>query len=216
MEAWQSVLLAIGGNTVLLAVLGWLGQQYVQGTLSRELERHKAELARESQLATERLRHDLQLVASERQITFSKLQERRATVIGDAYGLLVEAYWRGTEFASRSDAGGEIEMKIKFGAAINALGAFNGFFDKNRIYLPEAVCSALDSVIDEMGDHVSRAGGFIKYEESKLPQAALEKKFEAWDAAWKYFREKAPQAKLELERELRTLIGDKPVSEGEK
>lgn len=210
MEAWQSILLAIGGNTVFLAVLGWLTRSFVQNSLSRDLERHKSALLLQTQLATEQLRHDLQLVAHEHQVTFSNLQERRANVIAEAYGLLVEAYWAGSSFASVIEFGGEPDKKEKYVTAMNAMATFYRFFDKNRIYLPEAVCEAIVTLTKDMRGQVIRLGGYLKYDDANLPPAALEKKHETWDAAWQYFEKQAPAAKLVLERELRALIGDKP------
>lgn len=53
MEIWQSVLLAIGGNTVLLAVLAWVAKSLFGSVLSRDLEHHKSDLARDAQQAIE-------------------------------------------------------------------------------------------------------------------------------------------------------------------
>jgi hypothetical protein len=210
MEVWQTILLAIGGNTALLAVLAWLARTLISQSFSRDLERHKAALLSETQSATERVRHDLQLVAQEHQVTFSKLHERRAAVIAEAYGLLVEAYWAGSSFASPIDFSGEPEKREKYVSAMNAMSEFYRFFDKNRIYLPEPICEAIDSLTKEMRSQVLRMGGYIKYKDDALPPAALEKKWEALDKAWDYFEKQAPAAKSLLEKELRLLIGDKP------
>jgi hypothetical protein len=121
METWQTILLAIGGNTALLAVLAWLARTLISQSFSRDLERHKAALTSQTQSATERLRHELQLIAQEHQVTFSKLQERRANVIAEAYGLLVDAYWAGSSFASPIEFGGEPNKQEKYVSAINAM-----------------------------------------------------------------------------------------------
>lgn len=210
METWQSILLAIGGNTVMLAVLAWLARSLISNSLTRDLERHKSALTLETQSATERLRHDLQLTAQEHQVTFSKLQERRAFVITEAFGLLVEAYWAGSSFASPIDIGGAPNKQEKYVAAMNAMTTFYRFFDKNRIYLPEPICEVIDSLSKDIRSQVMRIGGYIKYDDDMLPPAAREKKWNALDNAWKYFEEQAPAAKTLLERELRVLIGDKP------
>ena len=88
---WQSLLLAIGGNADLLIVLGWLARSFGTQLLSKDLEKFKTSLSTASTEASERLKHDLQIVAHEHQVRFSKLHERRAEVITNLYALLVEA-----------------------------------------------------------------------------------------------------------------------------
>lgn len=59
MEVWQSVLLALGGNAALVAVLGWLAKSFAERMLEKDFERFKSLMAQESQVAIERLKHDL-------------------------------------------------------------------------------------------------------------------------------------------------------------
>ena len=213
MEVWQSILLAIGGNTALLVVLAWLARSFVQNSLDRDLERHKSALLLEAQSVSERLRHELQMVAQEHQLTFSRLQERRASVIAETYGLLVEAYWEGSAFASPISLG-EVNKQEQYGSALKAMTSFYQYYEKNRIYLPAPICDEIDSLIKDMRGHVFRMGGYIKFSDDQLPPAALEKVWAARDTTWKYFEEQAPAAKSLLERELRLLIGDKPLASG--
>src|SRR5258706_3765597 len=99
MNAWQSLLLAFGGNAALLLVLGWLARSLGSQLLAKDLEQFKASLAAASSAATERLKHDLQVAALEHEVRFSKLHERQAEVIAEAYALLVEAHWASPSFA---------------------------------------------------------------------------------------------------------------------
>jgi len=209
MEAWQSILLAIGGNTALIVVLAWLARSLVRNSLTRDLENYKSELALATQSATDRLRHDLQLVAQEHQVIFSKLQERRASVIGEAYGLLVEAYREGSRFTSPISFG-EPDKNREYVSAINTMAAFYDYFDKNRIYLPEPICEKIESLTKDMRSQVLRMGGYIQFNDDVLGPAAMQKKWDAWESSWTYFQEQAPAARSLLERELRLLIGDEP------
>lgn len=212
MEVWQSVLLAIGGNTVLLAVLAWAGKSLFGHFLGRDLERHKSSLELEMQQSMERLRYELQLAAQEHQVTFGKLQERRATVVAETYSLLVEVCWEGESFASPMEWAGEPSKSEKYAAATVALGTFYRYFDKHRIYLPDTLCKTIESLFMGMRWQIIRMGGYVKYDDATLPPAAQEKKYDVTDEAWKHFKEQVPEARAALEKELRLLIGDKPVS----
>src|SRR5690348_10811487 len=149
METWQSILLAIGGNTALVAVLAWLAKSLIAASLTRDIEQHKSNLALNAQEAIDRLRHQLQLAAQEHQVTFSKLQERRAKVVAKVYALLVEAFWQGESLASPMEWAGEPSKIEKYSTAMNAIAAFYRYFDKHRIYLPDTLCKSLEALIKD-------------------------------------------------------------------
>ena len=212
METWQSILLAIGGNTALVAVLAWLAKSLIAASLTRDIEQHKSNLALNAQEAIDRLRHQLQLAAQEHQVTFSKLQERRAKVVAKVYALLVEAFWQGESLASPMEWAGEPSKIEKYSTAMNAIAAFYRYFDKHRIYLPDTLCKSLEALIKDTRWQIIRMGGYVKYDDASLPREAQDKKFEVWDQAWDHFKKQVPEARAALERELRVIIGDTAAS----
>src|SRR3954462_9455759 len=114
MNALEIVIVALGGNIALLAALAWLGRSLFEHWLSKSVEAFKARLEAESNSAAERLRHELGMVALEHQVRFSKLHERRAEVIAQAYTKLVEAYWALQSFASPLEWAGEPDKSEKY------------------------------------------------------------------------------------------------------
>src|ERR1035437_8597129 len=100
MEPWCSILASVGCNAVTLGVLAWLARSFGSQLLAKDLEKFKADLSAASSSASERLKHELQLTALEHQVTFSKLHERRAEVIAELYGLLVEVQWASQSLVS--------------------------------------------------------------------------------------------------------------------
>jgi hypothetical protein len=94
MEAWQTILLAFGGNAALLAVLGLLGKSLLEKVLARDTLRIETELKANSAAELEKLRSTLAVAAAERHVRFSKLHERRAEAVAETYGLLRELHWR--------------------------------------------------------------------------------------------------------------------------
>ena len=81
MEAWQTILLAFGGNAALLAVLGLLGKSILDKLIVRDTKQFEADLKAKSDAAIERLKNELQLKTIEHQVRFSRLHEKRAAVI---------------------------------------------------------------------------------------------------------------------------------------
>ena len=59
MDAWQSVLLAFGSSTALLAVLAFLAKSLLEKIIARDTKRYESELKASTDAAIERLRNDL-------------------------------------------------------------------------------------------------------------------------------------------------------------
>ena len=97
----ETALVALGGSAMLVAAVAWLARSIIDQFLSKDLERFKSELASASSLSAERTRHELALAAQEKGLLLTKLHEKRAQVIAELYGLLVEAQWASQDFASR-------------------------------------------------------------------------------------------------------------------
>lgn len=213
MSPWEIILIASGGNVVLLGVLGWLARSLFGQLIAKDLERFKSELANASITAAERLKHELRLVAQEHQVLVSKLHEKRAQVVADVYGLLVEAQWAAQDFVSPVELVGEPSKRDKYVTAMNKAAEFYRCFDKNRIYLPQSLCEKLDEFIEAMRTKVIGFGAYVRLEESSMTDHTLDKKYEAWDQASEYFNSEIPRARIALEQELRAIIGGNPKSD---
>ncbi len=207
MSPWETILLAIGGNAALLAVLGWLARSLLGQLAAKDLERFKSELASASNTAAEQLRHELHLVAQESQILLSKLHKRRAQVVAEAYGLLVEAQWAAQDFVSLVEWAGDPSKMEKYKTAMNKSAEFYRYFDRNRIYLPQPLCDQIEAFLNGMRGKVIGFGVYARHEDAALPDSGIQKKYEAWDKASDYFSNEVPKTRAALEEELRSIIG---------
>ena len=205
--------MAIGGQTILLAVLGWLAKSLVQGQLQKDLERFKATLQAEADAANSRLRHQLEVTATEHRIRFSQLHQTRAKVIANTYSKLVRAHWAARSFVSPGEIWGEPDKKEKYIIAMNAITNFYRYFDRKKIYLPEGLCKTLDEFVSEMRSEAIGFGVWVLFIDENEPGDVQKQKFEAWVKAWKHFDKKTPVAKAALESELRQIIGNEVAGE---
>src|SRR6266404_4781240 len=146
MAAWQTILLAFGGNAALLAILGWLGKSLLDTLITRDTKQFETDLKAKADMAIETLKSDLELKTIEHQVRFSKLHERRAEVIAELYGYFVEALWSAESFLTPMEWAGEPNKAEKHREAMNELVRLYRFFDKNRIYLPPEICAALEKL----------------------------------------------------------------------
>lgn len=210
MTPWESLLLTFGGNAVLLAVLAWLARSLLGQVFAKDLEKFKSDLAAASSAPTTRLTHELQLVAQEHQILVSKLHEKRAQVVADVFGLLVEAQWACQDFASVVEFTHEPPKKEKYVTAMNKAADFYRYFDKNRIYLPLDLCTQLDEFVGAMRRKIIGFGIFVRIDDDKLVGPLWEQKYAAWTQASEFFASEAPKARAALESALRSIVGPSP------
>lgn len=207
MEAWQTILLALGGNTILLAVLGWLAKSFVSQLLTKDVEAFKSTLKAEAEAASQKLRHELEKASIEHQVRFSKLHEKRAEVIAELYSLLVQAHWDISSFVSPMEMHGEPDKLEKYVAAMNSVADFYRYFDKQRIYIPENLCNQINEFVQEMRRKAIGFGIYVHYDDKTLLDHTYKEKQKAWADAWEYLDQKVPDAKIALENELRGILG---------
>lgn len=207
MNAFDSVLVALGGNAILLAVLGYLGKSLLEKLIVRDTKRFETELQAKTDIAIEQLRAQLQIEAVEHQVKFSNLHEKRAEVIARLYRLLVRALWEAESFVSPMEWAGEPSKEEKHKMAMSSLVSLFRYFDQNRIYLPESLCTSLEKTIQDVRSHVIRFGVWVGYKDGSLPDHAARDKTAAWTASWEAIKNDIPPVRQSLEKELRTLLG---------
>ena len=200
MELWQSLLVAAGGNAAVLLVLGFLGRSLVSSILAQNLEKFKAGLAQN----LEKFKADLQQAGIEHQIRFSKLHEKRATVLAELYKLLVEAFWQVSDFISPGQFG-DPDRKQQYVDARNAVTAYFRFFDQHRIWLPPELCDPLENFADQLRDPTIKLGVYLQI--NHPTEQTLQKQQEVWDKAWETVSSDIPKLRLGIEAAFRTLLG---------
>ena len=208
MTAWQTILFAVTGNALALAVLGWLAKSLLGTFLSKDLDKHRAALSAANQASGDRLRHELSLIANERNIVFSALHQRRADAISGAYERIVEAARRGASYASPIEFGGEPSKQEKYTSFVESYNDLVGYFGRSRIYVPKSTCSKIDQVIDQMKDAAIEMNVYMRRPDEDLGREGQIAKMEAWSKSWKCFKDQIPVAKEALESDLRVLLGD--------
>ncbi len=207
MDTWQTILLAFGGNAALLAVLGVIGKSFLDKLIVRDTKQFESDLKAKSDAAIEHLKNDLQLRTIEHQVRFSRLHEKRAAVIAELYGHLVEALWEAESFLSPMEWTGEPNKKEKHQQAMNKLVELYRYFDKHQIYLPPEVCASLEALVQNVRSQVIKFGVWVRYEEYELTEDSHTKKFDAWDSGWDAIKNQVPIARKSLENEFRALLG---------
>lgn len=194
---------------VIWLTKSWISERLknsIKNEYDEKLETHKAQLKAQADIESERLRSQLSIAVIEHQVKFSRLHNKRAEVIAELYGLLVQAHWDAGSFISPVEFGGEPTKKEKYVTAMNAIADFFRFFEKNKIYLPAELCDLLEKFVRTMRQKVIGFGVYVNIDEDTLAPKTYQKKHEAWTASWEYFDEEVPVARAALEQELRNIL----------
>jgi hypothetical protein len=219
-----AIWIALGGNAAFLLVVAFLGKGLVSQWLEKDLQRFKDQLASDSareleglksQLSLtanselERLRGDLALAASEHSIMLSRLQERRAQVIGDLYSKIAVATRLTSSFVSPMQWIGEPSQMNKATEVRNALTAAQSAFEENRIWLTDSCAKCVDALVAELRSAYNQLAVWLKHEKG-LSDRAEDQKTNAWMQSWEAVSStKVPAARAALEAEMRLLLDPK-------
>ncbi|WP_156472819.1 hypothetical protein [Pseudorhodoferax sp. Leaf265] len=208
MSAWESILIAFGGNAAMMAVAGILCRWIFENALARDAKRFENELKAKSDVAIENLRSSLQLRTIEHQVRFSRLHERRAEVIAELSGHLAETLWEADSFLSPIEFAGDRDKRTKYADAMRKLVETARFFDKNRVYFPEALCERMEKLLHDIRAPMSQFGVWLNYSDEELDKEANQRKFDAWTKGFDRIRQDIPAARKALEVEFRALLGE--------
>lgn len=205
LQLFTSGALAFGVSTVVVLVLRSYISEKMKNAIKNEydqkLETHKAELKAKSDIEIERLRSQLNVTAAERQIKFSRLHEKRAEIIAEAYSKLRELLFALNDYVKIYEMSGGPPREERYKTLINTHRAFYDAYSLKLIFFPKAVADKLDSInkdclvagnefrlFVDIGDHPDKTKKWIAIVE------AVEKKILS--------------ALRDLEDEFRQLLGD--------
>ena len=206
MEAWQVIVAAVLGNAAVLAVLGFFAKALLGQLLQRDILSFQFELKAKADSAIEQLKSDLQIRTIEHQVRFSRLHEKRANVIADLNGLVVEALWEAESFLSPMQWAGEPDKREKERVAMSKLVELFRYFDKHRIYLPTELCDVVDKLVTDVRMHVIRFGTYLTWDENALQEHTRKEKYEVWMAGWDAIKNQVPAVRKQLEDSFRALL----------
>jgi len=140
---WTELLKFVGGGTALLAIAAWLIRSLMLQVFSRDIERYKSVLKKEADKEIESLKISLNIEASKHQIRFSKLQERRASVIEETYKKIVSLEDLAAYLTTEAKTEDYERLKEKANKFIDEFFEFNSFFEAHAIYFPENIVNKI-------------------------------------------------------------------------
>ena len=157
----------------------------------------------------ERTKADIERIAFEQQTRFSRLHDRRISVLADLYTKLVRAERAITVWVHPLELPGEPSAEEKPAAATKSANEFRDCFLENRIWLDEDLSRLIGEFDSLLGETHTKFGIVVRH------GRALSGSIDKWMEAWKTISEKAPVARSGIETRFRELLGvSQPPSTG--
>ena len=195
-----------------VALVKFLGQSLVKNYLDKSINNYKAILEKQNQESIERLRHDLSLVAMQKNITFNKLHEKRGEVIASIYALIADVKRHGIIYSSPVGYEGEDKDK-QYENFVEKYNSLVEFFEKNKVYFPKETSKKLDDLIASTRDSFNKVS--LAYKKIDMQHNSKEEKspYAQWNETWHYFKDEIEVARELLEGDFRQMLG---VESGDK
>jgi len=154
MSFWQMYLSALGGTASLLVLLGFFGRSIVGFWLSKDLESHKAKLKAETDIELARLESKLAQSATQRQIVFSKLHEKRAELVSDLYALFSSTLLH-MRNAQLQRLGVDVEKPEPIELAYSTFSNAYEAFEKNKIWFSPDTADIVDQALVQVANSLT-------------------------------------------------------------
>ena len=218
MDVWKEILIALCSNAALLVVLGFLARSLLntwltkdikrfetdlKGSADSELERLKYELKSKADASIEQLKSHLQLAATEHQVRFSKLHEKRAEVVAKLYALLVELQYAGQRYVFVGAY--EPKRDDEFSKTAAKVHEVFLFIEEHQIYLPDRVCTLLAEFVETVNKSVAGVQVYEKYTDGSAN--FRREKIQVLKGAAEAFEKRIPAVREALKDEFRTILG---------
>jgi hypothetical protein len=204
-HVFGELLKQLGGTAIAVAALVWLARSIVTHWLSKDVETYKNRIKAESDIALDRARSELQILAARRNIEYSRIHEKRLEIISELAGKIREFHERVTAYVSAWEIAGGPTKEERRKLAIAALAEFNNYFVPRRFFLPKKTVQKIEAF--RSGLHKISLDFMFYVEQGREVRHDPNKEIDVWTQANEYTDEKAPILIDELEDDFRKILG---------
>jgi hypothetical protein len=205
---WQTVLstvvVGVGGTVAVSGAAAWLFKTAIREWIARETEAFKTQLRTDADIEIEKLRHSLQMTATEHDVKFARMHEKRAEMIEIVYARLTDLYWSAERFVITSENNPLPQKAEEVARLRETFFEVFSLVEQRRIFLSQYVCELLDRHLTAMRQTVIKAGVFGSIEHP-TPRTADQIQT-AFTEAYRAFERDIPAARKALEEEFRKIF----------
>ena len=182
------LLTLLGTNAAIVGAVAWLGREVSKQFFSKDLEKFKLNLEKES------LRY---------RIRYERLHTERAEVIKELYKRLSRAHDSMSTLTCPGQFAGEPSIEEKAKTAEGAVNGLISYYEENKIFLEENLSEEFDRLIGHFKSAWREFQTSQELRGSEEPGSA-----ERWYKAWeKVSKEEVPEVRKRIEDKFRGIIG---------
>jgi hypothetical protein len=201
--AGAAIVVAFLAKTLIANMLD-RGQKKYKADLDAELAAHNASLKLATDSEIERIRTVGNIARVEHEIMLSRLQDRRARVIGLTFARLVDALEKTERYVHNSSEDDSDLAKRLNQEALEAIGAASNYFNRQRVWLPRDSSEKIGALMRELRSlQIARQ---VFGWRDKGHRVSDEISREGMSQALVTLQEKVPNAIAALEDEMRALL----------
>jgi hypothetical protein len=198
----QGIIALVLAPTLIVSATAYVLKTLFQQGLERDVEKFKARLQSERDASQATLQAQLQAQLFEQQTRFSALHSKQSEVIAKTYELLFDPYEHILNYVHPVETG-EPPTPEQVQGVIDLLNGLTGYYNKNRIFLPEHICDKMDVVLKEMKTAFNKGMmGRSRHHADRGTQL--------WYEAYRTMAGEVPPLMKELEREFRNSVSLRP------
>jgi hypothetical protein len=205
LEFLKQLLFTLGGSAIAIAALAWLARSIITQWLSKDVESYKNQLQAQSNMALERLRSDLQILADRRNIEYSRIHEKRLEIISDLAGKIRVFHERVSAYVAPWEPAGGPTKEERRKLAGNALLEFNNYFLPRKFFLPKDTAEKIEAFRTALSKVT--ADFMIYVEQESARDRDPDKNLDVWIQADEYTSKQAPVLLADLEDDFRKILG---------
>jgi len=164
MDILKELVTILGGTAIAVAALAWLAKSLVTHFLSKDIEKHKNDLAAQSALELDKLRAEFTRQALEHEVRFRRVDEKVAEHLAEIYQRLFRLYESVSSLVKILEWSNEPSKEDKLNATAEANRAFWDHFLPKRIYVPPKLYERIREVANKLADIANDFGRGLRRE----------------------------------------------------
>lgn len=151
---FDEIIASVVSSVLVSGVVVWFSKTWISERLKnaikneydQKLETHKAQLKAANDIELEKFRSRLNILATERQIEYSKLYEKRADAITEVYGLLNDVYTWIQEYTKVFVPAGDLPIEERRRKASEAYNKYIAVYHQKKIFIPAKTTDCIDAL----------------------------------------------------------------------
>ena len=207
----EEFIASVVSSALVSGIVVWLSKTWISERLKnaikneydQKLETHKAALKATNDVELEKLRSELNILASERQIEYSKLYEKRAEAITEVYARLKDLYIQLQEYTKLFVPAGDLPISKRRIKAAEAYNKYIPIYHHNKIFIPQKTAEGIESLNQQMLQVYTE----FFYGVEHLPNS--KEKTDNWSNVCKKLNGPILKSLSDLENDFRSLLGEK-------